>query len=166
MYGYAGLTRESFEISSLNVDLDMFHFRQITEMKKLFPDLKIFLSLGGDYDNDEVDPQKYVHFLEGGKPLYDNFVQSSVTMLKNNGFDGLDLAFQFPRNKPRKVHGTLGTYWKKFKKLFTGNFIVDPDAEVHKEQFAEFVQNLRAAYSNANLSLALTVLPNVNSTCK
>ncbi|XP_061400484.1 chitinase-like protein Idgf1 [Musca vetustissima] len=140
MYGYAGLTRESFEIASLNVDLDMFHFRQITEMKKTFPDLKIFLSLGGDYDNDEVDPQKYIHFLEGGKPLYDNFIRSSVTMLKNNGFDGLDLAFQFPRNKPRKVH------------------------EVHKEQFTEFVRDLKAGYATANLSLALTVLPNVNST--
>ncbi|XP_073826300.1 chitinase-like protein Idgf1 [Musca autumnalis] len=163
MYGYAGLTRESFEIASLNVDLDMFHFRQITQMKRVFPDLKIFLSLGGDYDIDEVDPQKYVHFLEGGKPLYDNFIHSSVTMLKNNGFDGLDLAFQFPRNKPRKVHGTLGTYWKKFKKLFTGNFIVDPEAETHKAQFTEFAQSLKSAYSHENLSLALTVLPNVNS---
>lgn len=166
MYGYAGLTRETFEISSLNVDLDMFHYRQITELKKSYPNVKIYLSLGGDKDVDEVDPLKYMHLLEGGKPMYDNFIQSSLTLLRNNGFDGLDLAFQFPRNKPRKVHGAVGTVWKKFKKLFTGDFIVDPDAETHKEQFTEFVNSLKLAYSNTNLSLALTVLPNVNSTCK
>uniref|UniRef100_A0A1I8P709 GH18 domain-containing protein n=1 Tax=Stomoxys calcitrans TaxID=35570 RepID=A0A1I8P709_STOCA len=163
-YGYVGLTRETFEMSSLNVDLDMFHFRQITDLKKAHPGLKIYLSLGGDKDNDEVDPMKYIHLLEGGKPMYDNFIYSSLAMLKNNGFDGLDLAFQFPRNKPRKVHGTIGTVWKKFKKLFTGNFIVDVDAETHKQQFTEFAKDLRTAYDRSNLSLTLTVMPNVNST--
>ncbi|XP_073826301.1 chitinase-like protein Idgf1 isoform X1 [Musca autumnalis] len=163
MYGFVGLTRRSYDITSLNVDLDMEHFREITNMKKRHPYLKVLLSLGGDYDNDQVDPQKYVHFLEGGRPLYDSFIQSSIAMVKNNGFDGLDLAFQFPRNKPRKVHGILGTYWKKFKKLFTGDFVVDPKAAVHKEQFTELAQSLSREYSNANLSLGLTVLPNVNS---
>nr|UWY63829.1 chitinase-like protein Idgf1 [Sarcophaga peregrina] len=164
IYGYAGLTRESFEIFSLNVDRDMFHYRQITALKAKFPQLKIYLSVGGDKDNDQVDPNKYIHFMEGGEPLYRNFIQSSINLLKTNGFDGIDLAFQFPRNKPRKVHSQIGMAWKKFKKLFTGNFIVDPDAETHKQQFTEFVGVMDEAYRIANLSMTLTVLPNVNST--
>ncbi|XP_023296099.2 chitinase-like protein Idgf1 [Lucilia cuprina] len=164
IYGYAGLTRETYDIYSLNVDRDMFHYRQITAMKTKFPHLKIFLSVGGDKDIDSVDPNKYIHFLEGGKPIYQNFIHSSINLLKTNGFDGLDLAFQFPRNKPRKVHSQIGMVWKKFKKLFTGNFIVDTDAETHKEQFTDFVGDLKNAYNIANLSLSLTVLPNVNST--
>ena len=166
IYGYAGLTRETFEIFSLNVDRDMFHYRQITALKAKFPHLKIYLSVGGDKDIDQVDSNKYIHFMEGGPALYNNFVQSSINLLTTNGFDGIDLAFQFPRNKPRKVHSQIGMVWKKFKKLFTGNFIVDPDAELHKQQFTEFVGQMNKAYSIANLSMTLTVLPNVNSTCK
>lgn len=164
IYGYAGLTRETYEISSLNVDHDMFHYREIIAMKSKFPNLKIFLSVGGDKDNDDVDPNKYVHFLEGGKPIYQNFIHSSINLLKTNHFDGLDLAFQFPRNKPRKVHSQAGMVWKKFKKIFTGDFIVDTEAEKHKQQFTEFVSDLKHAFNIANLSMALTVLPNVNST--
>lgn len=166
IYGYAGLTAGNFEISSLNVDRDMFHYRQITALKTKFPQLRIYLSLGGDKDQDPADDNKYIHLLEGGKQLYPNFIQSSINLLRTNGFDGLDLAFQFPRNKPRKVHSKIGMVWKKFKKLFTGNFIVDNDAHLHKQQFTEFVDDLHNAFRIANLSLTLTVLPNVNSTCK
>ncbi|XP_065358090.1 chitinase-like protein Idgf1 isoform X1 [Calliphora vicina] len=164
IYGYAGLTRETYDIFSLNVDRDMFHYRQITALKAKFPQLKIYLSVGGDKDIDEVDASKYIHFLEGGKPLYQNFIHSSINLLKTNGFDGLDLAFQFPRNKPRKVHSQIGMVWKKFKKLFTGNYIVDTEAETHKQQFTEFVADMKNAFVIANLSMTLTVLPNVNST--
>lgn len=144
----------------------MYHYRDVTAMKSKFPHLKIYLSLGGDKDIDEGESSKYLQFLESDRLMQQNFVQSSINLLKTNGFDGLDLAFQFPRNKPRKVHSKIGMVWKKFKKLFTGNFIVDTEAETHKKQFSDFVDKLKEAYTIANLSMTLTVLPNVNSSCK
>ncbi|XP_011187129.1 chitinase-like protein Idgf1 [Zeugodacus cucurbitae] len=164
IYGYAGLKPQTHEVYSLNVDLDMFHYHEILLLKAKYPKMKVFLSVGGDRDVDEANPLKYIGLLESGSEGQQQFIDSSIALLKRNGFDGLDLAFQLPRNKPRKVHGTVGSYWKKFKKLFTGDFVVDPQAGVHKEQFTEFSKNLRAALQRSNLSLALTVLPNVNST--
>lgn len=166
IYGYAGLKPQTHEVYSLNVDLDMFHYHEILLLKAKYPKMKVFLSVGGDRDVDEANPLKYLGLLESGNEGQQNFIDSSIALLKRNGFDGLDLAFQFPRNKPRKVHGTVGSYWKKFKKLFTGDFVVDPLASEHKDQFTEFSRNLRAALQRSNLSLALTVLPNVNSTCE
>ncbi|XP_067623342.1 chitinase-like protein Idgf1 [Eurosta solidaginis] len=164
IYGYAGLKPHTFEVYSLNVDLDMFHYHEITLLKAKYPKLKVFLSVGGDHDLDEANPLKYIGLLEADRAAQQNFIDSSISLLKSNGFDGLDLAFQLPRNKPRKVHGAVGSYWKQFKKLFTGDFIVDPLADEHKTQFTDFSRNLRTALQRANLSLSLTVLPNVNST--
>ncbi|XP_030384793.1 chitinase-like protein Idgf1 [Scaptodrosophila lebanonensis] len=164
VYGYAGLKASTMEVFSLNVDLDMFHYNNITMLRTKYPHLKILLSVGGDRDVDEAHPLKYLELLEANTTIQQNFIDSSMVLLRRNGFDGLDLAFQLPRNKPRKVHGTIGSYWKKFKKLFTGDFIVDPQAEQHKEQYASLVQNIKRAYWSANLIMTMTVLPNVNST--
>ncbi|KAH8249181.1 hypothetical protein KR032_006984, partial [Drosophila birchii] len=164
VYGYVGLKAGTLELFSLNVDLDMFHYQEITELHKKFPELKILLSVGGDRDVDEAHPNKYIELLEANRTQQQNFIDSSMIMLKRNGFDGLDLALQLPRNKPRKVHGAIGGYWKQFKKLFTGDFVVDPQAEHHKSQFTDLVMNLKNAFRSANLMLSLTVLPNVNST--
>ncbi|EDX05223.1 imaginal disc growth factor 1 [Drosophila simulans] len=164
VYGYAGLKSGTLELFSLNVDLDMFYYKDITALRQKFPQLKILLSVGGDRDVDEAHPNKYVELLEANRTAQQNFIDSSMILLKRNGFDGLDLAFQLPRNKPRKVHGSLGTYWKSFKKLFTGDFVVDPLAEQHKSQFTDLVGNIKNAFRSANLMLSLTVLPNVNST--
>lgn len=165
VYGYVGLKPDTHEVFSLNVDLDMFHFRDITQLRARYPHLKVLLSVGGDRDVDEQHPNKYLELLEANRTAQQNFIDSSMLLLRKNGFDGLDLAFQFPKNKPRKVHGTIGTYWKKFKKLFTGDFVVDPLAAQHKDQFSELARNIKMAYQSANLLLTLTVLPNVNSTC-
>ncbi|KAH8263726.1 hypothetical protein KR044_012995, partial [Drosophila immigrans] len=164
VYGYAGINPTTFELHSLNVDLDMFYFKDITQLRKKFPQLKILLSVGGDRDFDAAETNKYLGLLEANATMQQSFIDSSMILLRHNGFDGLDLAFQLPKNKPRKVHGALGSYWKSFKKLFTGNFIVDTNAEMHKEQYTSLVTKLSRAFNSANLMLTMTVLPNVNST--
>lgn len=167
VYGYVGLNPDTLEPHSLNVDLDIFHYRDITKLHARFPNLKILLSIGGDRDAvGDGEGNQYLKLLQANRTMQQNFIDSSMIMLRHNGFDGLDLAFQLPKNKPRKVHGSIGSVWKKFKKLFTGDFIVDPQADEHKLQFTELVRNLRNSFQPANLMLTLTVLPNVNSTCK
>lgn len=166
IYGYAGIKHDSLEVFSLNVDLDMFHYKEITHLKNKYPSLKVYLSVGGDKDIDPEHPLKYLGLLEAGPEVQYRFIDSAISILKRNGFDGMDFAFQFPKNKPRKVHSTIGMYWKKFKKLFTGDYVVDTLANEHKEQYTELVHKAKNSFARNNLSLAMTVLPNVNSTCK
>lgn len=166
IYGYAGINSENFQVKSLNTqrDLQRRHFAAITELKEKFPHIKFLLSVGGDKDFE--NPDKYVQLLEGGAEKYRAFAESARDLVRSYNFDGLDLAFQLPRNKPRKVHSGAGQAWKSFKKLFTGDFVVDEKADEHKEQFTNLVGVLKSVFTPNNFMLSLTVLPNVNSTCK
>ncbi|XP_023163128.2 chitinase-like protein Idgf2 [Drosophila hydei] len=166
VYGYLGIRGDNYQAYSLNENLDIYkhQFSEVTAFKRKFPHLKVLLSVGGDHDIDVEHPNKYIELLEGEKVRQTAFIQSAYSLVKNYGFDGLDLAYQFPRNKPRKVHGELGSVWKSFKKLFTGDFIVDENAALHKEQFTAFVRDVKNSLRNDGFLLSLTVLPNVNST--
>jgi len=168
VYGYVGINSDNFQAQSLheNLDIKKHQYTEITSLKRKYPHLKVLLSVGGDHDYDENHPNKYIELLEGGKVRQKEFIQSAFSLVKNYGFDGLDLAYQFPRNKPRKVHGAVGGLFKSIKKAFTGDFIVDPQAAEHKEQFTSFVHDVREALRPGGFLLSLTVLPNVNSTCK
>lgn len=162
IYGYVGVRPTSLLAYSLHpeVDIDKRHWAEVLALKQKHPHLKVLLGVGGD--KDPADNDTYLNILLEGKPNQ-GFVGSLESIITTYGFDGLDLAFQFPRNKPRKVHSQLGMIWKKFKKLFTGNYIVDPNAEEHKTIFTKLVSLLRKMLGNR--LLMLTVLPNVNSTC-
>ncbi|XP_005179409.1 chitinase-like protein Idgf3 isoform X1 [Musca domestica] len=163
VYGYAGIDPETFEIISLNVQRDVKrrHFAAVTELKDRYPLTKFLLSVGGDADLNK--PEKYINLLESGRANQTRFIESARDVLRAYNFDGLDLAFQFPRNKPQKVHTEVGQVWKTFKKLFTGDHIVDEKSDEHKEQFTELVKDLKAAFRPYDLMLTVTVLPNVNS---
>ncbi|KAH8263731.1 hypothetical protein KR044_013006, partial [Drosophila immigrans] len=166
VYGYLGIRGDNYQAYSLNENLDVYkhQFDEVTSLKRKYPHLKVLLSVGGDQDNDADHPDKYIELIEGGKLRQSGFIQTAYSLVKNHNFDGLDLAYQFPRNKPRKVHSGLGETWKSFKKLFTGDFVVDTNAALHKEQFTAFVRDVKDALRSDGLMLSLTVLPNVNST--
>lgn len=160
VYGYAGITPDTYAIRSL---IENDQYSEIILIKRRHPHLKVLLSVGGDKDNDPDHPNKYIELLEGGRVKQAAFINSTAVLLRSRGFDGLDLAFQFPKNKPRKVHSTVGRWWKKFKKFFTGDFVVDEKADEHKQQFTKFVGDVGNILRMQNLMLTLTVLPNVNS---
>jgi len=170
-YGFAGIERSSFKAISLlpNLDLDLGKglYRTVTRLKRKYPNLKVLLSIGGDKDIEISDdakdlPNKYLELLESpvGRQV---FVDTAYALVKTYGFDGLDMAWQFPKNKPKKVHSSIGSFWKSFKKVFTGDFIVDENAEAHKEQFTALLREVKNKLRPENLLLSTTVLPNVNS---
>lgn len=166
IYGYAGIHADTYEMQSLNqpLDYERRHFAQVTALKEKYPYVKFLLSVGGDRDLEKEE--KYVKLLEAGVQSQRRFIESARDVVRRFNFDGLDLAFQMPRNKPRKVHSNAGSAWKSFKKLFTGDFIVDTDADTHKSQMTELIKELSSAFKANDLLLSLTVLPNVNSSCK
>lgn len=119
------------------------------------------LSVGGDADGDS---NKYIKMLESSTGKI-SFANSVNDILKNYGFDGLDLAFQFPKMKPKKIRSSIGSAWHSFKKTVgAAGKPVDPDADTHKEQFSTLVIELKNSFRIDNFQLSVTVLPNVNAT--
>lgn len=166
VYGYAGINPTSNKLVSINekLDLDVGSglYRTVTGLKKKYPHLKVLLSVGGDKDQVDPDNNKYLTLLESSNARIP-FINSAHSLVKTYGFDGLDLAWQFPKNKPKKVHSGIGKFWKGFKKVFTGDFVVDEKAEEHKEEFTAMVRELKNAFRPDGYLLGVTVLPNVNS---
>ena len=171
IYGYAGIERDSYKAVSLNQNLDLDLgkglYRTVTRLKRKYPNLKIMLSVGGDKDIESGDdakdlPNKYLQILENPTGRM-RFINTVYALVKTYGFDGLDMAWQFPKNKPKKVHSGLGNFWKGFKKVFTGDTIVDENAEMHKEQFTALVRDLKNEFRPDNYLVSVTMLPNVNS---
>ncbi|XP_037937618.1 chitinase-like protein Idgf4 [Teleopsis dalmanni] len=166
VYGYASINPTSNKLVSPNekLDLDIGSgvYRALTNLKKKYPHLKVLLSVGGDSDIVDPDSNKYLTLLESSNARIP-FINSAHSLIKTYGFDGLDLAWQFPKNKAKKVHSGIGKFWKGFKKIFTGDFVVDEKSEEHKEEFTALVRELKNAFRPDNYILGLTVLPNVNS---
>nr|ARA90547.1 chitinase-like protein [Chrysomya megacephala] len=171
VYGYAGIERDSFKALSTNQNLDLDLgkglYRTVTRLKRKYPNVKVLLSVGGDKDietgEDAKDlPNKYLELLENPTGRM-RFVTTAYALVKTYGFDGLDIAWQFPKNKPKKVHSGLGSFWKGFKKVFTGDHIVDENSEMHKEQFTALMRELKNELRPDNYLLSATILPNVNS---
>lgn len=171
IYGYAGIERGSHKAISLNqqLDLDLGKglYRTVTRLKRKYPNLRILLSVGGDKDIETGEdakelPNKYLELLENPTGRT-RFVNTVYSLVKTYGFDGLDIAWQFPKNKPKKVHSGLGSLWKGFKKVFSGDSIVDERSEEHKEQFTALLRDVKNALRPDNLLLSTTVLPNVNA---
>ncbi|EDW08747.1 chitinase-like protein Idgf5 [Drosophila mojavensis] len=166
IYGYAGIDAESFKIKSLNPELsyNRQHYSQITALRRKHPHLRILLSVGGGRDvNAEgvADSVKYLSLLE--QPEHRNSFKASVREeLSNYGFDGLDLAWQFPLLKPKRQQGALKRAWTSFKGWFSSNSI-DPKAEEHKAQFASFVRELRLELQRNGKLLTLSMLPHVDA---
>jgi len=171
IYGYAGIERDTKKAISLNQNLDLDLgkglFRTVTRLKRKYTNLKVLLSVGGDKDVETTEegkelPNKYIELLENPDARR-RFISTAYALAKTYAFDGLDMAFQFPKNKPKKVHSGLGSFWKGFKKVFTGNHIIDENADAHKEQFTALMRDLKNELRSENLLLSATILPNVNS---
>lgn len=146
----------------LDLDSGKGQYRQITTLKRRYPGLKVLLSVGGNKDLAEEKPfEKYLKMLENGGSRT-AFVNSVHSLLKTYEFDGLDMAWQFPQTKPKRIRGWSGKLWHGFKKLFTGDSVLDPKAEEHKEEFTALVRDLKSAFLHEKFLLGLTVLPHVN----
>lgn len=92
------------------------------------------------------------------------FVNSAHTLVKTFGFDGLDLAWEFPTTKPKKIRNKVSSFFVKLKHKIVGESIVDEKQEEHKEQFTALVRETKNAFKPDGLLLTVSVLPNVNST--
>lgn len=93
-----------------------------------------------------------------------NFVNSAHTLVKTYGFDGIDLAWEFPTTKPKKIRGKISSFFHKVKVAVAGESVKDDKVDEHKEQFTALVREVKNVFKHDGLMVIVSVLPNVNST--
>lgn len=171
MYGHAGINGATHKVESLNPNLDLDlgkgNFNLVTKLRANFPSLKILLSVGGgvDHQPEEADSSaRYAALLESSSGRV-AFINSAYALVKSYGFDGIDLAWQFPADRPHKIKSGFGSFWSGLKSsVGISKGPIDEKADEHKEEFTALVRELRNAFRHDNYMVTLTVNPNVNST--
>ncbi|XP_043261071.1 chitinase-like protein Idgf4 isoform X2 [Colletes gigas] len=165
VYGFAGISPENFEVLSLNPNLDTgagyAYYRLVTQLRRDYPDLKVYLGIGGNADPVE-DTHKYLAVTETSESR-SKFINSVNRMLKDYDFDGIDLAWQFPEVKVKKQRSTLGSFWHGVKKTFGYGKFKDDKEQEHRDGFTIMVRDLKAQLRPKLKALTVTVLPHVNS---
>nr|XP_031830220.1 chitinase-like protein EN03 isoform X1 [Nomia melanderi]XP_031830221.1 chitinase-like protein EN03 isoform X1 [Nomia melanderi] len=165
IYGFAGITADKFEVVSLNPNLDTgagyAYYRLATQLKRSFPELKIYLSIGGNADPEE-ETHKYLVLTETSESR-SKFINSVQRLLNDYEFDGIDLAWQFPPVKVKKQRSTLGSFWHGVKKTFGYGKFKDDKEQEHRDGFTILVRDLKAQLRPRMKALTVTVLPHVNS---
>ncbi|CAL8109513.1 unnamed protein product [Orchesella dallaii] len=111
IYSFAGLDNQTYEMKPLDPWLDLYvekngggndWYNKFTQLKQKNHHLKVLLAIGGwnegsiKYSEMAADPAKR-----------QKFIASAVKMIKEHGFDGLDLDWEFPGSrggKPEDKH--------------------------------------------------------------
>ncbi|XP_008479235.2 serine/threonine-protein phosphatase 2A 65 kDa regulatory subunit A alpha isoform, partial [Diaphorina citri] len=86
------------------------------------------------------------------------FIETTVQFLKQYGFTGVDLAWEFPVVKEKK-ESTLGSLWSGIKHTITGP--KDENPTLHKDHFTLLIREMKAALRPDKYLLGLSVLPHV-----
>ena len=98
VYSFADLDEKTFEIRPSNpaVDIDQEFYAKFTSLKNKNPGLKTMLAVGGWVDSNIND--KYSQ-LVASRANIDKFVGSTVRLLKDFNFDGLDVDWEYPKSE-------------------------------------------------------------------
>jgi chitinase len=100
IYAFASLSNETFEIKSLDPFLDMEdnggkgQIKKILNFKSKQPDLKVTLALGGWNEGSEKYSNMSLTVANRKK-----FIDSAVAFILKNGFDGLDMDWEYPGSR-------------------------------------------------------------------
>nr|XP_023014132.1 chitinase-like protein Idgf4 isoform X2 [Leptinotarsa decemlineata] len=157
IYGYAGINPTTNKIMPLNEKFDVNgdNYRHITELKRRFPGLRVLLSVGGGKDVSGEDKEKNMIYRTIIESVDSRlvFVNSAKDLVKNYGFDGLDLAWEFPETKPKKIQSGFKKFWSGLKHTFVSESVIDEKADEHREQFTAFVREFRNNFRHDGLLL-------------
>ena len=99
VFGFAGLDAQNFTIQSLDPFNDLEEnwgkgaFKRFTGLKKVNPQLKALLAIGGWNEG----CTKYSEMAKNSQRRA-TFIQSALDMVLKHEFDGLDLDWEYPGN--------------------------------------------------------------------
>lgn len=171
IYGHVGINGESSKIASINPILDLNYgfgyFRKVTQLKNDYPNLKVLLSVGGGADQ-FGESGKYLDLIVDSRRRL-AFINSAHALVQRYGFDGIDLAWQFPIDGKS---GKLSGFQDFIDRLYLA-FGLDRrfsrgtlESQEYREAFSVFVQEFHEAFERDQLIVSVTVNPRVTLSCK
>jgi len=89
IYAFANVTSAG-ECVSIDASDDQVNFPQLADLKAKYPQLLLLISIGG------ANHSTNFAAVAGDEGLRAQFVQSSVQFMAQNGFDGIDIDWEFP----------------------------------------------------------------------
>ncbi|EDW85746.1 uncharacterized protein Dwil_GK22980 [Drosophila willistoni] len=162
VYGYVGIDVDTFKIKTHEEDSQQ--FTRITSLRRKYPHVRFLLSVGGDQDLNEegkVETANYMSLI--ADPEKRNSFRASANILLNSyGFDGLDLAWQFPKMSEKKEN-VFKQAWLTIKSWFrfSSQSLELQIAEI-QQQFGQLVRELRIDLQQSGKLLTFSVLPHVD----
>jgi len=166
VYGWATVDFATNKVVSSNPSLDLEerggkgNFRLITALKRRYSFVKFLLGIGGlEYNKERT--KKYHEVLENSGARL-SIINSAYDIVETYGFDGVNIAWEFPPVKPKKIRSTIGSVWHGLTSGLSSK-IVDEKADEHKEEYTAFTHDFKNAFKLTNYIITATVLPNVNA---
>ncbi|KAG8361863.1 hypothetical protein FVEN_g217 [Fusarium venenatum] len=99
-FAFASIDPKTFEIKP-DKDTDVRMYKRLTELKRLDPELKIYIAVGGWTFNDPGPTTSTFSQLAASLPRQRAFMASLVSFMSTYGFDGLDLDWEYPGDPDR-----------------------------------------------------------------
>nr|WNT43924.1 chitinase 2 [Monochamus alternatus] len=123
IYAYASIDPHTFEMISNDEEFDIVQggYRAITGLKRLNPNLKVLISLGGGREDGS---HRFSSLISSARHRRD-FIRSAISFLKQYDFDGMDVHWQYPGAEELGGHVTD----KEFLTLF-----LEEVSEIFKER--------------------------------
>ncbi|CAF3369675.1 unnamed protein product [Rotaria sp. Silwood1] len=107
IYAYATVEDNKPEIKPIQKE-DIEHYRELALLKKTNPDLKLSIRLGGK-------SAQYTRYLKSSK-MAAQLVRSLIWYMTSYGFDGVDIAFEFPDEEAPEDKVALTTLLEEISK--------------------------------------------------
>jgi GH18 family chitinase len=95
VYAFANVTADG-DCVSVSPEDDAENFPQLLQLKQQYPNLKLVISVGG------ASHSTHFSAVSGNEAKRSHFAQSCVQFMKQNGFDGIDIDWEYPRRKDRE----------------------------------------------------------------
>uniref|UniRef100_T1J8H3 chitinase n=1 Tax=Strigamia maritima TaxID=126957 RepID=T1J8H3_STRMM len=113
IYSFAILDDKTYTMKShdTNLDLTRGFIKQIVDLKKKNNKLKVLIAIGGWNDSQGNKYSKMV----GDKTLRANFIANALKFIKEHGFDGLDLDWEYPAPGDK---ANFATFVKELRAVF------------------------------------------------
>ncbi|KAG2419068.1 hypothetical protein HFD88_002172 [Aspergillus terreus] len=94
-FAFALINPKTFRLADMDEETGK-RYKELTSIKMKQPSLQIYLAVGGWAMNDPGQYRTAFSDLAASTSAQDTFFESLVTFLQSNGFDGVDLDWEYP----------------------------------------------------------------------
>ncbi|PYH81904.1 chitinase [Aspergillus uvarum CBS 121591] len=127
-FAFGSIDPDSFQIAPMASDVAAL-YQNVTVLKQTQPDLKVWISIGGWSFNDDDQPTKTTFSdLAASESAQKEFFASLITFMVQNGFDGVDIDWEYPaaddRNGRPEDYKNYPIFLNNLRKALDGTGLV------------------------------------------